>query len=747
MPKLKTKKKLISGIVAFLFTFFFVPLTIDAQIPTVRIAGDNHFPPYEFVNDKGIYRGFNVDIMNAIAIEMGIDIELIPMTWQDAIIALNNKQVDAIQGMTYSKERSKDYIFSKPLIQNTQRIFVRNDNKYVVTLNDLSNKKVSFQKGDVVESIIKQSECLPVPVKNQKQAIDLLLNDQVEAFVGNQLTGTYYLQSQGITDKIKIVGDSIFDQNYCIVTLKSNPEIYQLLNEGLIQIKKNGTYKKIYEKWFGKELLTHDKFLTVHLIAFFIVLFIILIISFTLFLFNRKLQKMVHRRTKQLESSKIQLESSNRQLHELAYYDTLTGLPNRTFFRDQLNTAILNFRNNNQYFSIMYIDLDNFKYINDTFGHNYGNNVLKEVAARFKSIKYPSLFFSRLGGDEFAVLFYNKKDENFLQNKAFEILNLINQPFIIHDFNIKITASIGIVICHDKKTTHDIILRDADIAMYKSKELGKNRSTIFNKNMNAEISEKLMLSNALLNAIDNNELSLSYQPVYDTSDNRILSFEALLRWTNQYYGSVPPEKFIKIAEENGYISKIGLWTIKESCRFIKKANDIYKNRKITISINLSPKQLLQDDFIDRVIEIIEENSIPYEWIAFEITETTLIHSYSKCTQILSALENKGISIYLDDFGIGYSSLSYLWRLPISTVKIDRSFVNHLVQNPKVKELTDSIIRLFKKLDMDVIAEGVETEKQLELLTAYGCSLIQGFLLSKPLKEEDALMLCSTENQK
>lgn len=598
-------------------------------------------------------------------------------------------------------------------------------------------KKVSFQKGDVVERIIKRnSYCIPVQAENQEQAIEMLLSGSTEAFIGNCLTGLYYLQTTDQLHKIKIVGDPLYNEKYSLVTLKNNSYVFDLLNHGIRRIKNNGIYKKIYRKWFGQEFGNENKSNEILLIILLSILVIIIIFYIISLWINKKLQNIVSFRTHELEKSKQQLESTNILLHNLAYYDPLTHLPNRVFFNEKIDLAISNFKKNSKSFSVMYIDLDNFKYINDTFGHSYGDEILKESAERFNSIKGECIF-ARLGGDEFAVIIYNDMDEKSLEKKASHILSLINHPYYINFYEVNLSASIGIVICNTPDVTREYILRDADIAMYKAKETGKNRYIIFNKNMNDEISEKLMMSNALLRAIENDELSVHYQPIYNTVNNEIICLEALLRWHSKDYGQVSPEKFIKLAEETGIIHDIGLWTIEKSCLFAKEINNCKQD--IVISINLSPIQLLQDNFTEMIDSIVTETGTKYEWIGLEITESALIDSFEKSMEVLLDLKEKGAYIYLDDFGIGYSSLNYLWRLPISTVKIDRSFIQSL-KNKKVEEMTKSIINLFEKLNLRAIAEGVESKEQLELLTSLGCTSIQGFFFSKPLSEEAALAL-------
>ncbi len=520
------------------------------------------------------------------------------------------------------------------------------------------------------------------------------------------------------------------------------PRLSRLLKTGLLGLMMTGFFTSAFPAYAispDEEIhkMWNENFISNlgHLTTFFVVVLLI----FMFVIINRKLQKIVQKRTNELQVSKSRLQSTNSMLHELAFYDVLTNLPNRTLFDQKLNDAIVEFKKDNKYFSVMYIDLDNFKYTNNTFGHKYGDKILKEVAARLNAINTYQYFLGRLGGDEFAILVYNDIDEKQIRNKADEIISIINKPFLIGKYEVNLSASIGIVFCKEKNVTCETIMKDADIAMYKAKESGKNRYILFDKKMNKEISERLMMSNALIHAIENHELTVHYQPIYNVTGPRIIAFEALLRWNHPFFSKFPPERFIKLSEEIGIIHDIGRWVIKESFKFAEKINR-NRNEKIIVTINISPLQMSLDNFIDTIDRIIKEAKIDYSLIGLEITETTLINSFDKCMNILSELKKRGMKILLDDFGMGYSSLNYLWRLPISTVKIDKSFINNITGNHKARQLTGSIIELSHKLDLTTVAEGVETDEQLSLLTHLGCTAIQGFLFSEAIPEKKAIKL-------
>jgi len=440
----------------------------------------------------------------------------------------------------------------------------------------------------------------------------------------------------------------------------------------------------------------------------------------------------------ELSASQDELHSQFERIYQLAFYDTLTSLPNRAQFLQHLSDHLRD--NRDRSIAIFIIDIDNFKYINDTFGYHYGNITLKEVADRLISISTDRFFVARLNGDEFsAIVEQPDYDESELVHIVEDIYEAFRNPFMMGSIKLNLSSSIGIAVNHDRAIEADTLLSYADAAMNKAKERGKNGYAFFDKSMTMEISNKLIMTNYLRDAISNNDCRLFYQPIYHASTKEICSFEGLLRWSNPHLGNVPPSDFIKLAEESGLIHSIGLWVFKEGCTFAKRINE-GREKKILVSINVSPLQMLQVSFMDHVEKILEETGVDPHLLAIEITETAMIEVFESCLVKLEALKNIGITIYLDDFGTGYSSLNYLSKLPTSVIKLDRSFVWEVPSDDKVKQLTQTIISLSHKLGMDTVAEGVETEEQLTILRDYGCDLVQGYLFSKPVPEESAMML-------
>lgn len=440
------------------------------------------------------------------------------------------------------------------------------------------------------------------------------------------------------------------------------------------------------------------------------------------------------------------IKNNEKKLEYMAYHDYLTDLPNRHYMYNKLNPAhiIQNSNNENLAGAVVFIDLDNFKYINDTMGHNFGDNLIKTIGQRLKNLLTHTDYLIRLGGDEFVMLINNTSGKAAITKLAETILHEFTTPFEIHNNSIKITTSIGIALFPQDGIEIDDLLKKSDIAMYQSKYKGKNNYTFFINSMNDSIIERMKIETYLTKALANNEFILHYQPQIKIHTGEITGFEALIRWNSPELGMIPPDKFISIAEENSMIIDIGDWVLKTACKFIKTVHETSKNYTC-ISVNTSVLQIMQSNFVDNICCFLKEIDLSPSYLELEITESIFIDSYDIICKKIQELKSIGIKISLDDFGKGYSSLSYLKQLPINTLKIDKSFIDD-INNINSNCLVENIIMIGHKMNMDVIAEGVEIKEQLIYLRSFQCDKIQGYFFSKPLKEKDALnLIISSEN--
>ncbi|MCC3357651.1 GGDEF and EAL domain-containing protein [Bacillus sp. REN16] len=419
----------------------------------------------------------------------------------------------------------------------------------------------------------------------------------------------------------------------------------------------------------------------------------------------------------------------------MAYHDQLTGLPNRSSLKQDLDNAVEEAEINSQNLALMFIDLDRFKFFNDSMGHVAGDQLLKEVGKRLASISQKSYKVFRQGGDEFIVILPNTSRElskTFAQNvnQAFE------KPFLLEKKEFFISASIGVSIYPTDGRDGDTLIKNADTALYRAKELGRSLHQFYSTDLQKQTSHLMQLETGLRKAIENNELEIYYQPQLDLSSAKVTSFEALLRWRHPVLGFVSPAEFIPIAEDTGLILSIGEWVIHTVCRKLKQWNENGYG-PISIAINLSPKQFQQSDLVNIIQQNIEQNHIYPGSLEFELTEGAM-QDPKRTLQTLAKLKEIGVRISVDDFGTGYSSLSYIKELPIDTLKIDQSFVKDVLRDEKDAAITTTIIHLAQSLGLSVIAEGVEEEQQVEFFKIMGCHKVQGYFFSKPIPENEMI---------
>lgn len=430
----------------------------------------------------------------------------------------------------------------------------------------------------------------------------------------------------------------------------------------------------------------------------------------------------------QLRAAEQQLRNQYDELEKMAYYDPLTGLPNWHYIQKEI-TKYSN-ENDSSKLAIMYIDLDNFRNINNGFGHHYGDKLLQEIGRSLQTLLKKNCIVSRASGDEFLIVQYGVKNRKEVLKTVGKISGLLNSTWQLDEKEFFVSASIGIAVFPEDGQDFDKILRSAEIAVNKAKELGKNSYMFFEKPLYDEISRKTEMEKELRTAIKNDELILHYQPQVDIKTGKIVSLEALLRWNSKKFGWVSPYEFIKLAEETGLIIPIGQWVLKTACL----QNKDWKSKGYDyefISVNVSVTQIQNRNFLDSVKEILSETGTRPECLELEITESVMMETIESNLRILNELRNMGIRIALDDFGTGYSSLNYLKSLPINTLKLDKSFIDGLCKNSYEELITYEIIKLAHRMDLDVAAEGVEFEDQLKSLMEKECNRIQGYYFSKP----------------
>ena len=423
------------------------------------------------------------------------------------------------------------------------------------------------------------------------------------------------------------------------------------------------------------------------------------------------------------------------RIWQQANFDSLTGLANRNLFSERLTEAILASESNNVRLALMFIDLDRFKYVNDTLGHSVGDHLLQEASERIVQCVRRFDTVARLGGDEFAVLLSENNDDREVQTIVANMLESLSNPYCLKGNDAFISASIGVTFFPDDGVTAETLLRKADSAMYLAKERGRNNFQFFTQEIDIGAQRKRELEKSLRNAMANNEFSLHYQPIMDVAKGGVASAEALIRWRHPRKGLISPVEFIPLAEEIGLILPIGEWVLEQACRDAASWAEIFDNPP-RIAVNLSSVQFQREDMPALVRRTLEETTLPASRLTLEITEGLLLSDDNLTLDQLNDIRTLGVDLSIDDFGTGYSSLSYLSKFPVTTLKIDRSFIMNLPGNAEEAGLVKAILLMAESLNLKVVAEGVETEEQSAFLRERDCQYIQGYLYSKPLSEGD-----------
>ena len=428
------------------------------------------------------------------------------------------------------------------------------------------------------------------------------------------------------------------------------------------------------------------------------------------------------------------------QIKHLAYHDALTNLPNRLLFKDRLTVALSHAHREQAHLAVLFLDLDRFKVINDSLGHNIGDQLLQAVAARVQACVRESDTVARLGGDEFTVLLPHLQRSEDAAPIAHKIIEAIRHPFHLEGREFFTTTSIGISLFPEDGTDAEELIKNADTAMYQAKELGRDNYQLFNAHVNAKALQRIALEHGLRKCLANDEMAVHYQPIVDLRTGRITGMEALLRWDHPQMGSIPPAAFIPLAEATGVMIPIGSWALRTACKQAKEWLD--GGHELSLAVNLSVTQLQQPDLVALVADVLRETGLPGHMLELEITESSAMQNPEMSVRTLFELKRLGLHVSLDDFGTGHSSLAYLKRFPIDTLKIDQSFVHDITSDPDTAAIVTAIIAMAHSLRLRVVAEGVEYEEQAQFLRRHGCDQMQGFLIKPPVIAKEFLALVS-----
>lgn len=425
------------------------------------------------------------------------------------------------------------------------------------------------------------------------------------------------------------------------------------------------------------------------------------------------------------------------KMSNMLYYDTLTGISNRLHLEVLMEKLLLDNYRNKSHFAVLFLDLDHFKHINDTLGHDVGDILLQKIAESIKESLNTHDIFARIGGDEFVIVLRNIEDID-LTAKVHELMELIRQPWMVKGYELNVSVSIGVALYPQDGRSIVDLMKNADIAMYKSKASGRDNFTFFEEHFNSYVHREMNLIQDMSEAIENDEFLFHFQPKVLLSSNEMISAEALIRWNHPKMGMIYPDRFINLAENTGLILKLGRWVISEACRSIAWFNKLIPAKKFNLSINISIRQFQHEDMYQILKDAIDQYGIDPSQLSIEITESIMMENNEDMVQKLNSIKSLNVGISLDDFGTGYSTLSYLDKLSIDELKIDKAFIDAIPQDGEKNILLDTIIAMGKTLNMTVVAEGVEHEYQRKYLEKKLCDIYQGYLFSKPVSKQECM---------
>ncbi|MDO6515069.1 EAL domain-containing protein [Neptuniibacter sp. 2_MG-2023] len=699
------------------------------QKKMIKTCIDPNWLPYEgFIDGK--FTGMSAEYIAYFSEQIGIPIDVVKTdTWEQSLKAVRLRDCDMLALASNRPERRKYLSFTIPYLKTSLALATQKEEWFYSNFSELEGKKIGIIKGYSPGKVIKKRhpKINFTEFNSISEGLKSVNQGKILGFLDSVPTLSYHIQT-GFIGELKISGKFDYDWNSGIAARNDEPHLVTIFNK-VIQATPDSVHNRIRGNWLG---VRYEESIDYRLI--WQLLFGFAVILTLVILRYRQLSK--HRNAitdKNTELAQIneQLETQKQAAQHVASHDILTGLPNRSQLLLRLEHAIDLAARQGSQIAVFFIDLDRFKYINDSFGHHFGDALLCQVGNQMLARLRSSDTLARIGGDEFVVILETFDDEEATALIAQELIDIIQHPYNVMGHVVNISASLGIsVYPNDSKDVHTLI-KYADIAMYRAKELGRNRFRYYTQSLSERTDKRLRTDTALREALGLGQFSLHFQPIIDLNSCTVSHAEALIRWNHPEMGMVPPDYFIPIAEENGLIHELGLWVLSEACRCYKewKANGLDLNR---ISINVSSIQFQKGNLTETFKRILQEEGIEAQRIDIEITERYLMDQTERNIHYLNTLKKSGHTITVDDFGVGYSSMSYMKRLPLDIIKIDRSFISDIPEDRNDIQISQAIISLSHNLGYKATAEGVEIVEQFNFLREAHCDYAQGYYFSPPV---------------
>jgi diguanylate cyclase (GGDEF)-like protein len=705
----------------------------QAGDPIIRVGVWKN-PPVVLQKANKEWGGIAIDVLKAIARRHHWKLQFIPGSFSEQMKNLEQGKIDLLSAIAYSKSRARKFVYTKhPLISNWGLVYVR-PGSYIGSLTDLENHRVAVMKGNIhytaFRKLIKQFGINAMLIEEDSfgDVLKSVQSGEVDAGVVNRLFGTknadhYAVVESGIV--FNPINIHYAFSNHRLDFIKKN------IDADLVAFKSepDSVYYQSLQSWM--HISPESKFPK----------WVIWLMSgmlgslLLMFMANYFLSRQVALRTSELQFEVDERRQAQERLDRLAFFDSVTGLPNRVAFYEKLKAMIANNRASGSRLAVFFIDLDRFKTINDSLGHDIGDILIEKVAKRLHSILREQDELNRFGGDEFVAIIPTDEETSGIGDIAERMLKCFAIPVDVGVTEIYTSASIGVALYPDDGTSNDVLLKSADIAMYHAKAQGGDNYQFYNEELSTHVRKRLSLETRLRQALEHDELRLHYQPIIDLSTQQPVGVEALLRWEDPERGTIPPDEFISVAEETGIIIAYGEWVLDTACQQVRHWCDMGM-RDLRLAVNVSARQFEHHRIHEAVTHALKNSGLASAQLELEITEQMFLNIKENVRKVMENLRDDGISLAIDDFGTGYSSLSYLKSLPINTLKIDRSFVKDIPGDKDDIQIASTIMMMAHGLDLDVVAEGIETSEQLDFFIKRGCGRAQGYMFSKPRPAEE-----------
>ena len=695
---------------------------------------------------NGNHEGMTADYLTALGDTLKVQIAVRGYnSWSGALSGLSSKECDVITLALDTGTKQQGLYFTSPFIIQKLALATDRSAGFFDDLHDLSKSKAGFVTGYIdVDTLRRKYPAIEfIGFTTIDAALDAVADGTLFGVVDYLPTINHALH-QRADQSLKVSGNFPKDTVGLSIAVAGEEPVLATAIDKAIRAIPDALRTNIHRKWVAVSIEKEtDYTLLFQTAAAAMVLLMILLARFAEV---RRHRIEIQQKNRTLREINSQLEVQNDSALHMAYHDQLTGLPNRTKLMQDLDHSIKLCRRMSTSLAVLFLDLDRFKPVNDTLGHEVGDKLLKEVARVIRTALRETDMLCRIGGDEFVVVLEPVSDGYSPSIVAQRIVDAVGQTFFIDEHSINIGTSIGIAVVPDDSDDLNHIIKYADSAMYNAKKSGRNGYAYYREDMSKMVARRTLIETALRSSLKDQEFSLAFQPIVDLERRKVVKVEALIRWNHPEFGFVPPDEFIPIAEKAGLIVDIGEWVLRSACETMQRfvANGAAIN---AIAVNVSSVEFLKGDITARFQSVLKEYEVKPEQIEIEITEGYMVDQAYGAETELHKLRDLGHSISVDDFGTGYSSLSYMKRLPLNEIKIDRSFVSDIPYDQNDVAISQAIISLSQNLGYKVVAEGVETKEQMEYLIDKGCNYAQGYYFSKPVSADELVAVIDSINEK